>query len=518
VTEEGSAARLVRNTLANGAGQVAGVLITLLLTPFLISDLGVEGFGIWALALSLSFLGGYASLTDVGIEVAIARYIAEARSDGDFDAANEVASTGMAFFGLVAVIAAPLLVALSYPLVLAFGIDVDDRSAAFACFAFVGAQLIFEMPARAFFATLEGAQRYVTFQSIELMRTTLQAVLFVVVLVTDLGVAGLGASLFASSLAVLVVAAIAARRAVPEVQVRRRYVSRARFRTLVTFGSQYFAVRVMGTLYRQMDKAIVGVALGPRFVTFYEIANRIQQAASMAQSIAASALLPATAFLRRSTDILRELYLRGTNYSTAVGLAVAAAGFIFAEDLIRTWVGESLADSADGARLFLVFVAFTAVHAVGTSMIVALGHMRFVIIVTFVFIVINLALSIALVGPMGYEGVILGTVIANAIIWMPYTIYFLRTFEVSWGEWLRRIILPNVPGLAAQAATAVPLLYLASRSSNLAVVGLLALASMFISLALFARVGLPADDRALFVVTLRRALGMGDRSVPAGGG
>lgn len=516
--EEGSAARLVRNTLANGAGQVAGVLITLLLTPFLISDLGIEGFGIWALALSLSFLGGYASLTDIGIEVAIARYIAEARSDGDFDAANEVASTGMAFFGLVAAIAAPLLVALSYPLVLAFGIDADVRAAATACFAFVGAQLIFEMPARAFFATLEGAQRYVAFQAIELMRTALQALLFVVVLVTDLGIAGLGASLFASSFVVLVVAAIAARRAVPEVRMRRRHISRARFRTLVTFGGQYFAVRVMGTMYRQMDKAIVGVALGPRFVTFYEIANRIQQAASMAQSIAASALLPATAFLRRSTEILRELYLRGTNYATAVSLAVAGAGFIFAEDLIRTWVGEALTDSALGARLFLVFVAFTAVHAVGTSMIVALGHMRFVIVVTFVFIVVNLGLSLALVGPMGYEGVILGTVVANAVVWLPYTIHFLRTFEVGWGEWLRRVILPNVPGLGIQAVTAAPLLYLAARSPNLAVVGLLALLSALLSLVVFARVGLPADDRARLVVTLRRAVTRTDRGVPVGDG
>ena len=38
-------------------------------------------------------------------------------------------------------------------------------------------------------------------------------------------------------------------------------------------------MRVCGTLYRQMDKAIVGVALGPRLVTSYEIANRIQQGA-----------------------------------------------------------------------------------------------------------------------------------------------------------------------------------------------------------------------------------------------
>ena len=165
-----------------------------------------------------------------------------------------------------------------------------------------------------------------------------------------------------------------------------------------------------------------------------------------------------------------------------------------------------------------MFVAFTAVHAVGASMIVALGHMRFVISVTLVFTLVNLVLSIALVGPMGYEGVILGTVVANAVIWLPYTIFFLRTFEVGWREWLRRVIAPNVPGLAIQAATAAPLLYLAARSPNLAVVALLAAVSTLLSLALFAIVGLPAEDRARLIITLRRAVGMGDRSAPVGEG
>ena len=71
-TEEGSGARVVRNTLVNGLGMFAGVAISLILTPFIIDEVGVNGFGVWALALSISFLGGYASLADLGIEGAAA--------------------------------------------------------------------------------------------------------------------------------------------------------------------------------------------------------------------------------------------------------------------------------------------------------------------------------------------------------------------------------------------------------------------------------------------------------------
>jgi O-antigen/teichoic acid export membrane protein len=507
VTREGSGALVVRNTLVNGLGTLSGVILALVLTPFLIDSLGTDGFGVWALALSLSFLGGYASLTDLGIETSAARYVAEARADGDTVAASEIASTTMAFFGIVALVAAPIVAALALPLTDLFDVGGDLRDDAAICFALMGAQLVFELPARAYFTLIEGAQRYDVFQLLEFARSLAQAGFFVAVLVADLGLPGLGAGLVASSALVLVLARFAARRIVPEVELGRRHASWTRFRTLFSFGGQYFAVRVMGTLYRQMDKAIVGLALGLRAVTFYEIANRIHQGAAMVQSVASSSLLPATAYLRRDRAALRELYLRGTTYAVAVGVPVVVSAFIFAEDLIRTWVGESLTEAAGSARLFLVFVAFVAVHAIGTSMIIALGQMRFVIATTAVFMIVNLAVSIALVEPLGVDGVILGTVVAQVVIWLPYTLRFFREFDVTWSQWLRQVISPNLPGLAVQAATAAPLLYLADRAGNLVFVALVALVSVALSLTVFVAVGLRRDARQLLVSALKDAIG-----------
>jgi O-antigen/teichoic acid export membrane protein len=509
VTREGTGALVVRNTIANGLGTFSGVLVALVMTPFLIRELGQDGFGVWALALSFSFLGGYASLTDLGIETAAARYIAEARSDNDGIAASETASSAMAFFGLVALVATPILAALAFPLTDVFNIEGDLRDEAAVCFALFAAQLLFEMPARVFFAVVEGAQRYDVFQLIELARSLAQAALFVLALVLGLGLPGLGAGIVLSSVLVLVLGWLAARRIVPEVRIARRHVSWARFRELFSFGGQYFFVRMMGTIYRQIDKAIVGIALGLRSVTLYEIANRIHQGAAMVQSVAASSLLPATAFLRRNIATLRELYLRGTTYTVAVALPVVVAAFIFAEDLIRTWVGESLSGASSSARLFLVFVAFVAVHATGAAMIVALGHMRFVIGVTLVFTVVNLGISIALVEPLGVDGVILGTLAAQAVIWLPYTLFFFRRFRVTWREWGRRVILPNLPGLLVQAATALPLLELAHRAPNLAVMGLYTLLSVLLSLAAFMWLGLRRADRLLLLSALSGALGRG---------
>src|SRR3954454_1665260 len=108
MVREGTAERLVRNILASGAASVLGILLSLVLLPFLIHHLGAAAYGTWALALSLSFVGGYASLTDLGIESSAVRFVAEGRAAGDHEAVNRTVSTALGFFTSVAFIVTPL--------------------------------------------------------------------------------------------------------------------------------------------------------------------------------------------------------------------------------------------------------------------------------------------------------------------------------------------------------------------------------------------------------------------------
>jgi O-antigen/teichoic acid export membrane protein len=499
--KEGTGARVVRNTLANGLGALTGIVISLILTPFLIHHLGLEAHGIWVLAQSLTFFGGYAAIADLGVEAAAVRYVAEARAEGDREALNETVTSAIIFFSGVALVFTPVLILLADPFTQLFDVAPLYHQSAIYVFTFVAAQLIFDLPARAFFAVLEGAQQFATFQMVLLARALVQAALFVAVIVADLGIGSLGAVSFISSTVMF----FAAKRAVPELQLRRRHVSRASLRKLFSFGGGLFVMRLVGTTYRHMDKLIVGIALGPRFVTIYEIANQMHLAAATVQSIAASALMPATAFLRAQKEILRDMFLRGSCYTVAISQPVVIAAIIFAGPVIETWLGESLRAAVGPTRLFLIYLSFVVFHIVGSTMAVALGKLRFLLIVTTVNLVVNFAISIALVHPLGVNGVILGTLLAQALVWPPLLRFFLREFGVGFREWLRGVVAPSIPGLAIQGATALPLLYLAERADNLGVVALLGFVSVASSIAGFLLLGLSRDQRDLLLTTMREA-------------
>lgn len=488
---------------------MAGVLISLAVTPLIISEMGVEAFGVFALALSVSFLGGYASLTDLGVEAATARFIAEARSRDDIEGVNSAAASSMAFFGAIAVVAAPLLMLLAWPLTNLFGIEGELRESARVCFLYMGLQLVFELPARAFFAVLEGAQRFTLWQAVELTRSVAQAIGWVVVIALGGSVGELGAVMAGSSLLVLLLGFALAKRAVPGLNTSPLRASRAALKPLLSFGGGMFVIRLTGTLYRQMDKAIVGAAMGVKSVAVYEIANRIHAGAAMIQSVAASAIVPAAAYVREQRDMLRDMYLRGTNHAVAASLPFAIGAMILAEPLVRTWVGDDLVSAASSARLFLVYLIFTALLIVGATMVTALGRLRPVMVIAVINLAVNAVVSLALVGPYGVDGVIIGTLVGQFAAFVPLQRLIFREFDVGLAEWWRVVLAPNLPGIAAQLLTAYPLLLVARETSNVIESGSLLLVSIGCSYVAFMTLGLSRERRSQLLGTLSDAVGRG---------
>ena len=323
----------------------------------------------------------------------------------------------------------------------------------------------------------------------------------------------LAVGLMISSLAVLGASGFAARRAIPELVISRKLVTRPEVVQLVTFGGGLLTIRMLGTIYRQMDKVILGAAAGPRFVAIFDIANKIHAGAATVQSVASSALLPATAFARQSKEVLRDMFLRGSSYTTAVAMPVAIATGVFAAPVIDKWVGDGLDGAVLPTQLFAAYLVLLGMHAVGSTMYVALGHLKPIILIVGASVLMNLAISVALVGPLGVEGVVLGTLLSNVVAWPFLLKLFLDRFGTPLGEWTRVVLVRNLPGVAVQAVLAWPALELANMMPRLVLVLPVFALYVLVSLAAFMLIGLGSDDRG----DPAAHAGAGRRPVRAGG-
>ena len=107
--------KIVKNTLFNAAGRFWGILIGLLLTPYIIRHLGLEKYGILTLVGATT---GYFGLLDFGIGASFVKYIAEFHVDKDSGKINQLIVTGFLFYSALAFFFAGLSLFVAKPLAL----------------------------------------------------------------------------------------------------------------------------------------------------------------------------------------------------------------------------------------------------------------------------------------------------------------------------------------------------------------------------------------------------------------
>lgn len=498
---EVTSTRLLRNTIVNGLANASNALVTIALTPFLLHQLGAEGYGLWVLALGLTFTSGYLALADLGISDAAVKLIAEARARGDQRRMDGIVSTTVFAFGAIG-LAVGAFVALAAPwLVDVLGVDAGLAATARVLFTVVALEVVVELPTEGLRAVLTGLQRYTWLRAIDVVGRLLWGALVVVALLRGHGVLALGVLAVAVAVGRAVATLVAAHHVAPGLRIRPRLVSRAILRESASYGWIVGGLRFLSIIYAQMDRVIVSVVVSVAAVASYEVAFRIQSMAVLVLVMASSAVLPAASYnaARDDAEKQREMYLRGSKYTLALAVPVCLSALLFADRIIVAWVGADYLGSAGTARLFLIPPVLASVNQVGVTMLIGLGRARPVLRLQAVAVGVNLVLSVVLAQLFGIDGVVVGTLVGVVVVWWPYVRLLLRTFEVDVATWARRVVLPNVPGLVVQLAVGVFVLTQARHTGSLVQVALLVGTSCLVNAAVFAVVGLEPGERAHLV-------------------
>ena len=506
--------RLVRNTLFNASGIVSGMVVTLLLTPFMLHRLGGESFGIWALALTLTASAGYLSLTDLGLQQAAVRFMTDARREGDSEALASLFSATLVVFVAVAVPVAALMVGVAPALARLFlhgalGHNAALQHAAVVTFAIVGGQIVFDLPSFAYRAVLESAQRFASIRLLELGRALTFAGVTVAVLLLGRGVVAVAVASICASAAALAGYGIVVVRSDSSAHFRPSAIRRSQMRSLFRFSGKLFYLRIVSVGYRQMDKVIIGIVLSITAVATYEVANRIQAALLLITGLGGSALLPAAVLSQLDKSRVRDLFLRATSYSVALFLPLTIAVFVYAKMLVVAWVGPGQVGATDAVRLFAVWVALGTFDSVAPTMLVAAGRLKPIIVFSTIWLAGNLALSIVLVHVWGITGVVAGTVISYVPLLVAYTVTCMRVFEITTGEWFSKVLRPNVLGPVVQVVLSIATLGLLERLPPKLGVLVGTSCGVTLSVAIFVIFGIRSGERRYLQEVLLRAIGRG---------
>lgn len=456
---------IARNTIFNGLGRAWEAIVSLVLVAYIVSRIGVEQYGLWAIVGAFT---GYAALFDLGIGSAYAKYIAEHAARDERERISSVVSTGLFYylaFGGVFVLAGWLAVDGLIGLLSRWGAAGALGSEA------VTANLRFLMRwtlvlfaasncLAPFTAVQTGLQRMGVTNVVGVTASLIKVGATVAFLEAGYGIRGLVYA-NATVLAGFGIATLAGSLYVcPWLRVAPWRASWAMFRRLFAYGWRTQVSRLSNLVTFETDVLIITLVLRDlELVGLYKIGLELANKMRQVPVVLISALMPAAAELHalRDTARLRRLYLRSTKYVAAltVPLAVFFAGS--AGLLMTAWQGTALELGVAAGVLRVLALGYVANILPGPGVAVALGMGRpgIQMIAGLISMTSNVVLTVGFALAFGFWGVPLATALSMGLSWAWFSRAIGRSLDVRSGETARQALLGPIQAVAGPAAFVV---------------------------------------------------------------
>jgi len=424
---------VLKNVGSNWVVTVVTVFAVYLLTPFTIHKLGVDGYGTWLLITSIN---GYLALLVLGVPMASVRYFAQHVATGDTRSLNEAISSCTGLYLLLGLIALVVGVGL-YAFFTLYGIPTalhgDARSAFGVMVLFVAVGFVALLPEGLLAAHCDFVPRNVVRLATLLLRLGLTVALLTLrTSLTVFALVQLICLLFDFTLCWLVI-----RRRYPEIRMRLSGFDWGLVRKIFSFSLYVLVLNAGARLSFETDSMVIGGFMGVGSIPHFTVANSI--------IIYLMEFVVAIAATRLQTQgklpELREIFLKWSKIALSLTMIVGLFLVVLGPRFIAWWVGPQFERSAGEVLqiLMISYLVFLPVRGVALPILMGLGKPRLPTIGFLIAGLLNLALSILLVRPLGLAGVALGTAIPNVLFAALVLVQACRELETPVTEYLRYV-------------------------------------------------------------------------------
>jgi O-antigen/teichoic acid export membrane protein len=393
---------------ANYASLAASILFFIALLPYVNARLGSDVQGAWLIVLSAV---GYLRVLDLGIGPATARFVAQSRSD---DETNHIVATNVAVLTVAGVLGT--VVALGLVEAASRGVFGNEHGLALAM-AIATVSTAIQVPLNIFSNVLFGMHRLVERNAFLVARVLGSGLAIVVTIELGGGLIAFVTAAAVTELVVMVAQGIYCTVRIPRLRPRPRHVEWSRVPELARFSGAVGAMSVAAQVLFYSDALVIGAAQGSHAAGIYAPAMRGAEGASSVLAQFVDVFMPVFAGMQADEreEHARKLLARGMRISVVTGFPLLALLIGLGSPLLHAWVGDGFGGAVGPLAMLAAALIFTAPLRFGVIWAIGTGRHSRVAATSIGEAILNLGLSIALVGPLGISGVALGTLIAATV-------------------------------------------------------------------------------------------------------
>jgi O-antigen/teichoic acid export membrane protein len=426
---------LLGNSAWNASAFLVGVGLNLFVLPFVLFRLGSSVFGVAGLvsaciAPALAFSNALALSTT--------RELAQRLEFHDRDNARRFFSTALLLAGAGG-LPIVLLLSLGGPVLAHYVFRLDRTMASDVALAFtLGAAGWFcQCLSAVFLALFTARQDYARLASINIASTVV-ATLSILMLIPHWPQASTFLGCQALGLATGLVLSFALSRRLVGEWLARPALHHGPLSSLVSLGGWQFAAQVGGVIASQADRYLLGAFLAPRFVGYYTITQRLEEAMYIGILKIGEILFPFFSSLQKESNeriadlLFRSSWVLNVLAASALGALIPVSG-----PLLQAWAGREVALETQGLLVVLAVAGMLGCASnVFVYYLLANGRSRYNATIALVTAIVMLATSAIALPHFGWRGAgwsaCLG-MIAQIVVTM---VLLRRSFKVT-DVWLR---------------------------------------------------------------------------------
>ncbi len=430
--------KIGRNTAFNILGGALRTVAIIILTPYIIKHIGVERYGIWAIA---SVLTGCLGLFDFGIGTSFVKYIAEFYYKKDFASIDHVVNTGLA---CCLILTAVILPAGNYalnPLTNLLNIPFHLHGETMAVF-FLGIILFCINIIFSCFKSIQaGLQRMDITNKVSIVMSLVLIIGTIYFLENGYGLRGLIINSVLVGMVSGVIDVAVAFNILPQLRLNFFLFNREIFEKLFNFGYKMQVAKIATLIHLQIDKFLLAHFLNISIVAYYEVPANLSSRIRDVPLVLLSAIFPAVSGLDIHTNrqLLHKIYLRSMKYVILAGFPLMTLAIFLAKPFISLWLGEGYEKSVLTLQLLLVGYITNIMTGPGFIILNGIGKPNYGVKSSVIAAILNLIMSIILIQKIGFFGAVWGTICSMIIAAVYFIFMFHRVVKLSIFETMYKI-------------------------------------------------------------------------------
>ena len=386
------------------------VITSLLLTPYLISELGTTNYGLWILILSIL---GWFNVVDLGFPQAVQRQIVQALELKDTQRVNMVFSTSLVLFAVLG-LASVLIMAGLTQVPAIFGVEGPEQLTLVDILLVLSVKVMWGFLMNPFHGFFAGLLRFDIDANLSSLNAIVKALL-VFWLISDLNIWGAVVATLAADVITNLMKVFYAKRLFSGLSFKVSLVKLDEIKSLFAYSKHLVLNGIINTIGTRSDPIIIAKLFDLPSLAIQQIAANLVMHGQAFISTITGVFSPIYNQMAAKKQDMENIFVQTSTINIFVSTVLNISLLMFGKVFIVLWVG----DEFEYSYSILCFAVFSTIcsgfNTSANSILLAQANHKLLSAISFCIVAFNIPMSIYLGLQYGLIGIAMSGALTNLI-------------------------------------------------------------------------------------------------------